>query len=73
MCEGEDIFRAMGIRGAGSHHIFLDLTVRHGDAQRSLSWGEGRSRGEGTPGSGLCSSITPEAASGARSPEFESG
>lgn len=38
---------------AGSHHILLDLTVGHGDAQRSLSWGEGGGGGEGTPGSGF--------------------
>lgn len=47
--EGEDSLGAVGY-GQGSHHILLDLTVRHRDAQRSLSWGEGRGTGEGTPG-----------------------
>lgn len=58
---------------AVSHHVLLDLAVRHGDAQRSLSWGEERGRGEGSLGSGLSSPMTPEAASGATPPGFENG
>lgn len=41
----EDILGALGC-GQGSHHILLDLTVRHGDTQRSLSWGERGGREE---------------------------
>lgn len=38
--------RGCGMR-AGSHHILLDLAVRHRDAQRSLSWGEGEAEVRG--------------------------
>lgn len=58
--------------GQESHHILLDLTVGHRDAQRSLSWGEGRERGEGTPGSGLSPPIPAKADLGVRPPRFES-
>lgn len=44
---------------AGSHHVLLDLAVRHGDAQRSLSWGEGRGGGEGALGSGYLHPYEP--------------
>lgn len=56
-----------GHRGQrGSYHILLDLTVRHRDAQRSLSWGEGSGGSKRTPGSELSSPVIPGAAPGAR-------
>lgn len=33
--------------GRASYHILLDLTVGHRDAQRRLSWGEGRAEVRG--------------------------
>lgn len=58
--------------GVSPHSLGSDCSTRRCSEKLVLGREEGRGGGEGTPGSGLHSSLTPKVASGARTPRSES-